>query len=278
MAFFVLGERKILGYSQSRKGPKKVGFMGLLQRFADLFKLVIKVKGYFFQSRRFVSLVGVILLILLAIFYCLLYGRSYRFRYNKFSFIWFLVISRLTGYALLCAGWGRYSNYSFLGAVRSAFGSIRFEACFMCVVILCGLCYGRYKLSDYFFVKWRMILLYPAIFFLFLVCVFCETNRTPFDYAESEREFVRGFNVEYSGIFFTCLFACEYIIMFIFSWLGSVIMVGGGIIGLFLLFFYVLVFMWSRATLPRVRYDYFVKFFWCICLPVLLVCFFCVVN
>lgn len=278
VAFFVLGERKILGYSQFRKGPKKVGFMGLLQRFADLFKLIIKVKGYFFQSRRIVSLIGVVLLIFLVIFYSLLYGRCYRFSYNKFSFIWFLVISRLTGYSLLCAGWGSYSKYSFLGAIRSAFGSIRFEACFMCIMIFCALCYNRYKISDYFFVKWSIVLIFPAVFLLYLICIFCETNRTPFDYAESEREFVRGFNIEYSGVFFTCLFACEYIIMFIFSWLGSIIMAGNGIIGKVLLLFYVFVFMWSRATLPRIRYDYFVNFFWRVCLPIFVVRFFVIVN
>lgn len=278
IAFFILGERKILGYCQFRKGPKKVGLMGLLQRFSDLMKLVFKNKFYFFQRRRYSSLVGVFLLIFLVICYCLLYGRYFRFSFNEFGFLWFLVITRFTSYSLLCAGWGSYSKYGFLGAMRSAFGSVRFEACFMCVVIFCSLCYGGYCLRDYYYSNLVSLLIFPSLYILFLICILCETNRTPFDYAESERELVSGFNTEYSGIFFTCLFACEYIIIFIFSWLGSIIMVGGGFLGSFILFFHLLFFMWARATLPRIRYDYFVNFFWSIALPILIVRFFLIVK
>ena len=278
IAFFILGERKILGYCQYRKGPNKVGFMGLLQRFSDLMKLIFKYKYYSFQRRSYVSLIGVFLLVCLVIFYCLIYGTYYSFSYDSFSFLWFLVVTSFTSYSLLCAGWGRYSKYSFLGAMRSAFGSVRFEACFMCVVIFCSLCYGGYCLRDYYFSGIISFLIFPVLYMLFLVCILCETNRTPFDYAESERELVSGFKTEYSGIFFTCLFACEYIIIFIFSWLGSIIMVGGGILGSLFLFFHLLFFMWARATLPRIRYDYFVKFFWSIALPILLISFFTIVN
>lgn len=277
IAFFILGERKILGYSQFRKGPNKVGILGLLQSFADLLKLVVKYKFYSFQRRSYASLLGVYTLVGLTIFYCFIYGSYYRSYQKYFSFLWFLVVTSFTSYAMLCAGWGRYSKYSMFGSLRAAFGAVRFEACFMCVVIFCAVCHGSYSLISFNRGEWLSILILPAAYLLFLICILCETNRTPFDYAERERELVRGFKVEYRGIFFTCLFACEYVIIFIFSWLGCIIMVGGGVFSLFFLPFHLLFFMWARATLPRVRYDFFVNFFWSIVLCVLLLSFFYVV-
>lgn len=277
IAFFILSERKILGYSQYRKGPKKVGIMGLLQRFADLLKLVVKFKFFSFQRRRYTSILGVFLLVFLVVFYCFIYGGYHSFAYMEFSFLWFLVITSFTSYSMLCAGWGSYSKYSMLGCMRSAFSAVRFEACFMCIVVFCAICYGRYSLVDYWSSGWIGALIFPSRYLLFLVCILCETNRTPFDFAESERELVRGFNTEYRGIFFTCLFACEYIIIFIFSWLGSVIMLGGGILSIIFTPFHLLFFMWARATLPRVRYDFFVNFFWSVALAVLLLTFFFIV-
>lgn len=277
IAFFILGERKILGYSQARKGPNKVGVAGLLQRFADLLKLIVKSKSYSFQSRSYMSLLGVYLLVLLVVFYCFIYGGYYSSEGMSLSFLWYLVVTSLTSYSLLCVGWGSFRKYSFFGSLRSAFGSISFEACFMCIVIFCAVCYGSYSLVDYWSSGWEGLVIYPIAYFVFLICILCETNRTPFDYAESERELVSGFNTEYRGIYFTCLFACEYIIIFIFSWLGSIVMVGGGMLSIIFLPFHLLFFMWARATLPRVRYDYFVKFFWSAGLPVLLATLFYVV-
>nr|ANF04840.1 NADH dehydrogenase subunit 1 [Echinococcus canadensis] len=278
IAFFVLGERKVLGYSQFRKGPNKVGITGLLQSFADLLKLVIKFKNFYFQSRSYVGLFGVLLLIVLVVVYSFIYGSYYSVSYSMLSVLWFLAASSISSYSLLCTGWGSYNSYSFLSSVRCAFGSVSFEACFMCVVIFCALCCCGYNLIDFYYSYWWSWLLFPLIYGLFLVCVLCETNRTPFDYGEAESELVSGFNVEYSGIYFTCLFACEYIVVYIFSWLVVVLLVGGGIVGMFMLVFNLLFFMWARATLPRVRYDFFVNFFWEVCLCVLILGFFVIVN
>nr|YP_001218762.1 NADH dehydrogenase subunit 1 [Echinococcus oligarthrus]BAF56516.1 NADH dehydrogenase subunit 1 [Echinococcus oligarthrus] len=278
IAFFVLGERKVLGYSQSRKGPNKVGIIGLLQSFADLLKLVIKFKNFYFQSRSYIGLFGVMLLVVLVVVYSFIYGSYYSVSYTGLSVLWFLVASSVSSYSLLCTGWGSYNSYSFLSSIRCAFSSVSFEACFMCVVIFCALSSCSYDLVDFYYSCWCSWLLFPLIYVLFLICVLCETNRTPFDYGEAESELVSGFNVEYSGIYFTCLFACEYIVIYVFSWLAVVLMIGGGKVAMIMLMFNLLFFMWARATLPRVRYDYFVNFFWEVCLCLLILGFFVVVN
>lgn len=222
VAFFILGERKVLGYMQIRKGPKKVGIMGLLQRFADLMKLVIKYKFVFFQGRSWLSWRGVLLLVLLACCYCIIFGLSYTgFGCSK-RLLWFLIVTRLTGYSLLRVGWGSYNKFALLRCVRSAFGSVRFEACFMCVVILFAMLVGGYVFVPYIESTWLVGFVLPLVYGLWLVGILCECNRTPFDYAEAERELVRGLNTEYCKVPFTCLFACEYLIMVVFSWWGAV--------------------------------------------------------
>nr|BAU70024.1 NADH dehydrogenase subunit 1 [Hydatigera sp. HCFr] len=278
IAFFILGERKILGYSQYRKGPNKVGIIGLFQSFADLLKLIVKFKWFYFQSRSFIGLIGVMLLVLLSVLYCFIYGDYYGPNVGQLSMLWFLVITSLCGYAVLCTGWGGLNNYSFLSCIRCSFSSVSFEACFMSIIIFSGLCYNSYNFSDLVSTDWMSLIIFPCAYVIFLVGMLCETNRTPFDYGEAESELVSGFNVEYSGIYFTCLFACEYIIIFIFSWVGVVLFLGEGVFSMILLFFNLLFFMWARATLPRVRYDFFVNFFWEIGLLMAIFSLFCVVN
>nr|YP_007375118.1 NADH dehydrogenase subunit 1 [Taenia martis]BAM76215.1 NADH dehydrogenase subunit 1 [Taenia martis] len=278
IAFFILGERKVLGYSQFRKGPNKVGIIGLFQSFSDLLKLIVKFKSSGFNLRSEFGFLGVFLLIILVLSYSFLYGGYYSFNFNSFSLLWVLVISSLCSYSILCVGWGSYSSYSFLSSIRCAFSSVSFEACFMCIIVFSALSFDSYNMMDIYSSDWLLVLLFPLVVILYLVCILCETNRSPFDYGEAESELVSGFNVEYSCIYFTCLFACEYIIMFIFSWLGMVLLFGGGLLGSIYLFFCLVFFMWSRATLPRIRYDFFVNFFWNVVLCLLILSLFIIVN
>nr|QWT69531.1 NADH dehydrogenase subunit 1 [Paragonimus westermani] len=276
VAFFILGERKLLGYIQFRKGPNKVGLAGLLQSFADLLKLVIKFKVALFQGRSWLSWWGVYTLVFLGCFYCVFFSHSYSGMNGGISMLWLLVVTSVTGYSLLSVGWGSYNKYALLSCLRSAFSSITFEACFMCIVLLAAIVGGSYSLNFYLGGPFLNCLVFPLCHILWLVGILCECNRTPLDYAEAESELVSGLNTEYCNVPFTCLFACEYLIMFIFSWLGGVIFWGGAGV-LVVTIFHVVFFIWSRGTLPRIRYDYFVQFMWKWAVLVLVFSFFLVV-
>nr|QIX04631.1 NADH dehydrogenase subunit 1 [Brachylecithum sp. PakAb2] len=272
VAFFILGERKLLGYVQLRKGPNKVGLAGLFQSFADLLKLVLKFKLGMFQFRDWLSWVGLLLIIFVACSYCMLFALQDSGEDASNWTLWFIVVTSLTGYSLLSIGWGSYSKFALISCVRSALSSLTFEACFLCIVILLALLSSEYS-SESIEENWLLCVLLPISYVFWLVGMLCECNRVPFDYAESESELVSGLNVEYGGVPFTCLFACEYLIMFVFSWISSLFFWGLFFV-LGMTMFHAVFFIWARATLPRVRYDLFVSFMWYGVLPVFIFSFF----
>nr|YP_009938510.1 NADH dehydrogenase subunit 1 [Prosthogonimus cuneatus]QNU39794.1 NADH dehydrogenase subunit 1 [Prosthogonimus cuneatus] len=275
VAMFILSERKILGYIQLRKGPNKVGLMGLFQSFADLLKLVLKFKVPFFQVRSYAAWFGVFLLVWVCCCYVCLLVFFHQSLGGDCFLLWFLVVGSFTGYSLLSVGWGCYNKYALLSCIRSSFGSITFEACGLCSVILLALVYGGFSSFGLYDHVWLSFLLLPVLYVFWLVAILCECNRTPFDYAEAESELVSGLNTEYGGVAFTCLFACEYLIIFVFSWVSSLLFFSGGLV-LFFSGLHCLFFVWCRATLPRVRYDCFVDFMWESVLLVLVFYFFVV--
>nr|UDU84923.1 NADH dehydrogenase subunit 1 [Glypthelmins quieta] len=273
VAFFILAERKVLGYIQIRKGPNKVGIAGLLQSFADLLKLVIKFKIFYYSVRSWLGWWGVFVLVFLACCYCFIYSLVYSGFFDSNVLLWFLVLTSFSGYSLISVGWGSYNKFALLSSVRSALGSITFEACFMCIVILLCLGLGSYSLWSFLEAPWMFFLFLPLCYCFWVLGTLCECNRTPLDYAEAESELVSGLNTEYCNVPFTCLFACEYLIMFIFSWVSSVLFFGGSLV-LGLTLFHVFFFVWARGTLPRIRYDFFIRFMWQWVLLVLVFCFF----
>nr|QZZ81262.1 NADH dehydrogenase subunit 1 [Prosthogonimus pellucidus] len=275
VAMFILSERKILGYIQLRKGPNKVGFLGLFQSFADLLKLILKFKVPFFQVRSYLAWFCVFLLVWVSCCYICLLVFFQQGLGGDCLLLWFLVVGSFTGYSLLGVGWGCYNKFSLLSCIRSSFGSITFEACALCSVVLLAVVYGGYSLFGLYESVWCSFLFLPVLYLYWLVSILCECNRTPFDYAEAESELVSGLNTEYGGVSFTCLFACEYLIIFVFSWVTSLLFFGGFLV-LLISGIHCIFFVWCRATLPRVRYDYFVNFMWEYVLLVLVFYFFVV--
>nr|YP_009756896.1 NADH dehydrogenase subunit 1 [Capsala pricei]QIK50413.1 NADH dehydrogenase subunit 1 [Capsala pricei] len=276
VAFFILSERKVLGYIQIRKGPNKVGLLGLFQSFADLIKLILKFKVYGTQLRSYMGLYSVYLLVLLSFGYCSLYFDWSSGGTQSLGLLIFLIITSMSGYSILGAGWGSYNKYSLYGSLRASFGSVTFEACLMGLAIISGLLYGGYSLNLVSSNIFSLFFICPVLYGLWLICILSETNRTPFDYAESESDLVSGFNTEYCNVYFTCLFACEYLIIYIMSWFSALVFFSSPILELVTVF-NVFFFLWARGTLPRVRYDYFINFMWRYSLLIivfLLACFF----
>nr|AFD18243.1 NADH dehydrogenase subunit 1 [Pseudorhabdosynochus yangjiangensis] len=260
VAFFILSERKILGYVQIRKGPNKVGLSGLFQSFADLIKLIIKLKIVQFLGRSNLALLGVIIIVSISFFYMIFYYYITSGDNLNYGFMWFLIITSMGSYSFLLVGWGSYNKYSLLGALRASFGSVTFEASLLCLLVIYGLINFSYNLN----IEWlggSIIWCLIPLYFLWWVCVLCETNRTPFDYAESESDLVSGFNVEYSNTYFTCLFACEYLIIYVMSWMLALIFFNNWLLLIFSLIHSIFI-IWTRGTLPRVRFDSFVNFMW----------------
>lgn len=274
VAFLTLLERKVLGYIQIRKGPNKVGFIGILQPFGDAIKLFTKEQIYPFLSNYIIYYLSPIINLFLAL---ILWLRipffSVLLNFN-FSFLYFLIISRLGVYTIILAGWASNRNYSILGSLRSVAQTISYEVR-LALILLCFLFFIlRFNILDFLFYQkyiWFLIIYFPLCLIWF-VSRLAETNRTPFDFAEGESELVSGFNVEYRAGGFALIFLAEYSNILFIRIICSLLFLG---FGLNFIFFIKIVFIrflwiWVRGTLPRYRYDKLIYLAWKTYLPVCL--------
>lgn len=272
VAFLTLLERKVLGYIQIRKGPNKVGFVGIPQPFNDAIKLFTKEQTYPFSSNYLVYYLSPIFSLFLSLLCWLcfpLLTKLYRF---NLGILFFLCCLRIGVYTVIIAGWSSNSNYALLGGLRAVAQTISYEVRLALILLSIIFLIGNYNFFTFFYLQgnvWFFILCFPVILVWFCTSL-AETNRTPFDFAEGESELVSGFNVEYRRGGFALIFLAEYARILFISMLFSVIFLGSNISSF--LFFLKLrlisfLFIWVRGTMPRFRYDKLMFLAWKAFLP-----------
>lgn len=265
VAFLTLLERKILGFSQIRIGPFKVGVWGVLQPFSDAIKLLAKTREvnrnankllYYFAPVIILS----ITLILLNLIPCLEIGNKWRL-----GFIFFIVILSLRVYPLLLRGWASNSKYAVIGSIRGVAQTISFEIRLAIIFIVMIILFLSINLFFISYIEVCMFMVSPLLGLIWFIILVIETNRTPFDFAEGERELVSGFNIEYGSISFILIFLAEYGRIMIFSILRSLILLGSPLFrisSVFIAIVFSCLWIILRSTFPRYRYDLLMSTAW----------------
>nr|YP_010583089.1 NADH dehydrogenase subunit 1 [Hiratettix distanti]YP_010583103.1 NADH dehydrogenase subunit 1 [Hiratettix malaisei]UGN61535.1 NADH dehydrogenase subunit 1 [Hiratettix distanti]UGN61549.1 NADH dehydrogenase subunit 1 [Hiratettix malaisei] len=272
VGFFTLLERKIMGYMHIRKGPNKVGFIGLLQPFSDGAKLFLKEQFFPKNSNFLIYYICPLLGLVQSLFIWLLFPFYFNCIDFSFGFLFFLCISSLGVYSLIVCGWSSNSMYSILGCVRSISQTISYEVSLSLILLSYFLLCDSYNLLNFNLVQnmsWFMFFSLP-IFFCWFSCNLAETNRAPFDFSEGESELVSGFNVEYGAGGFALLFISEYSSIIFMSMLSCLIFFGGDFFSFFFflkIIFFCFIFVWVRCSLPRYRYDKLMYLAWKCYLP-----------
>lgn len=272
VAFLTLLERKILGYIQIRKGPNKVGIIGILQPFAEAVKLFTKENIY----PNISNYISYIYSPIIRFFFSLLIWVIIPYNINLFFFrlgiLFFLCCTSIGVYSIIIAGWSSNSNYALLGRLRAVAQAISYEVRIILIIlssILIILDFNLMKFYEFQNYLWFIFIIFPLSLIWFSSSL-AETNRTPFDFAEGERELVSGFNVEYRGGGFALIFIAEYSRILFIRLLFRIIYLGGYNLSLFFYFKIIFIsyrFIWVRGTLPRFRYDKLIYLAWKIYLP-----------
>nr|QHD46560.1 NADH dehydrogenase subunit 1 [Geron pallipilosus] len=272
VAFLTLLERKILGYIQIRKGPNKVGILGVPQPFCDAIKLFTKEQTY----PLFSNYISYYFSPVISLFLSLIIWICMPFAVSLYSFnlgvLFFLCCTSLGVYTVMVAGWSSNSNYALLGGLRAVAQTISYEVSLALILMSFVFLVGGFNFmffSVFQYYIWFLLFMFPLALVWFTSCL-AETNRTPFDFAEGESELVSGFNVEYSSGGFALIFMAEYSSILFMSMLFCVMFLGCDVYSLVFYFKLVLIsflFIWVRGSLPRFRYDKLMYLAWKCFLP-----------
>ncbi len=287
MAFLLYFDRKIWAAVQLRRGPNVVGAFGLLQSFADFFKLVLKEIVIPAGSDRIIFILAPLITFVLGVVAWAVIPFDYGWVLSDINvgILYIFAISSLEVYGVIMGGWASNSKYAFLGALRSAAQMISYEVSIGLIIIGVLLSTGSLNLTsiveaqkgDFGIFHWYFLPHFP-MFILFLVSALAETNRPPFDLPEAEPELVAGFQVEYSSTPFLLFMIGELMAVVLMCALGALLFLGGWlspipwipdgflwmVFKMLLIFF---LFSMTKAVVPRYRYDQLMRIGWKVFLP-----------
>lgn len=309
VAFVTIAERKTMASMQRRLGPNAVGYYGLLQAFADALKLLLKEYVAPTQSNIYLFFLGPMITLIFALLGYLVVPFGSGIFVSDFSLglLYMLAVSSLGTYGILLAGWSANSKYAFLGSLRSTAQLISYELILSSIILLVLLLAGNLNLITIVESQKVVSFLLPLfpLFLIFFVGSIAETNRPPFDLAEAESELVSGFMTEHSASIFVFFFLAEYASIVLICVLNSILFLGGylSIIPIdltidllnslggvdnnvietiftnisssplnlgFKTIFLVFVFIWVRASFPRIRFDQLMSVCWTVFLPLII--------
>jgi NADH-quinone oxidoreductase subunit H len=297
-------ERRVLAKMQLRTGPNRVGKFGLLQSLSDGVKLALKediipaaadkvvfiiapiiATATCFMSFAVIPMTGVVNL----------FGQKTALQLTDLpvGVLYVLAVTSIGVYGVVLAGWSSGSTYPLLGGLRSSAQVISYEVAMGLSLVAVFMYAGSMSTSVIVNSQhehiWNVVVLFPS-FVIYVISMVGETNRAPFDLAEAEGELVGGFHTEYSSLKFALFFLAEYVNIIAVSALATTLFLGGyhappglgfteqWLGGWFTFIWFLLkvnlfffIFMWLRGTLPRLRYDQFMKFGWKVLIPVSLV-------
>ncbi len=288
VAFMTIIERKQLAAHQRRVGPNYVGYFGVLQPFSDALKLILKETIVPSQSNKvlfYLSPVSTLIFSLLG-WGIIPFGQGLAISDFSLGVLYTLALSSLGVYGILFSGWSANSKYAFLGSLRSTASMISYELILSSAVLIIILLTGSFNFTTIIEQQqaiWFIVPLLP-IFIIYFIAILAETSRTPFDLQEAESELVAGFFTEHSSVPFVFFFLAEYSSIVLFSCITAIFFLGGYnmpelfvndsfinlqsiILGLKTCIF-CFMFVWFRATLPRMRYDALIELCWLNLLPI----------
>lgn len=305
--FMVWFERKVIADMQNRIGPNRAGPWGMLQTLADGIKLFFKEDAMPSTAERRLFRIAPALVVVPAFLTFAIvplggiveiFGHTTRLQIADphLGVLWLLIMSSISVYGVMLAGWSSGSKYPLLGSVRASAQMISYEAAIGLAIAAVVLVTGALETSQIVRAQmeplsanwpswlhaWNVAKLAVVPFVIFFIAVTAEMNRPPFDLVEAEQELVSGFNTEYSGIRFGMFYVAEFMNTVTMSTVIVTLFLGGGdgpTFGLpswlmylawfaFKSFLVMYSYVWIRGTLPRLRYDQLMNFGWKRLMPI----------